>query len=145
MPLLELDIRYAIDDFRLKGEEEALLVRVLEEGLRREKISAAEISLSFVKDEEIRELNARYRGVDAPTDVLTFPLDDDPVLGDIVVSVPTARRQAETYGHSLRREIFFLIVHGFYHLLGYDHDTEEAESEMFQRQEELLAVFGITR
>lgn len=142
---LELDIRYAARDFRLSEEEEDLLARMLEEGLRREGVPAAEISLSFVGDEEIRELNGRYRGVDAPTDVLTFPLDDDPVLGDIVVSVPTARRQAEAYGHSLRREIFFLIVHGFYHLLGYDHDTEEAEAEMFRRQEELLAAFGITR
>lgn len=113
-----------------------------------------EVSLSFVNDEEIWEINREYRGVDSPTDVLSFPLltDDDieveyeeVSLGDIVVSTETAIRQAKEYNHSVTREICFLVCHSMFHLLGYDHMTEEEAKIMEEKQESVLNKLGITR
>jgi probable rRNA maturation factor len=104
-----------------------------------------EVSLSLVDDVEIQTLNRLWRGQDKPTDVLSFPLDDPDLLGDVVISVETALRQAEAYGHSLRRELGFLAVHGTLHLLGYDHDTAAAEADMMARTEAVLARLGLGR
>lgn len=117
-----------------------------------------EVSLSFVNDDEIREINASFRNIDKSTDVLSFPQIDydvdevvmtnengEIVLGDIIISVDTAKRQAEEYGHSLKREICFLTCHSMLHLLGYDHMTEEDEKEMFAKQRDILEKVGITR
>lgn len=116
---------------------------------------AGEVSVVFVNDEAIHELNRTYRKVDRPTDVLSFAMqegdefpevdDELPVLGDIVVSVDTALRQAEAYGHSAERELAFLLVHGFLHLNGFDHETEEDERVMFGHQEEILKQIGLVR
>ncbi|MBQ7892159.1 MAG: rRNA maturation RNase YbeY [Erysipelotrichaceae bacterium] len=104
----------------------------------------------FIDDEEIHAMNREYRGVDRPTDVITFALQDEmselesmyeeieQELGDIFISVDTAKRQAEEYGHSLRREVCFLFTHGLLHLLGYDHMTEEDEKVMFALQDMIL-------
>jgi probable rRNA maturation factor len=118
----------------------------------------AEVSVTFVDNEKIREINRDYRGKDKPTDVISFALEEmgdeeveivgaeiPPVLGDIIISVPKAREQAEEYGHSFMRELGFLAVHGFLHLLGYDHETEEEEKEMFSKQEQILEQFGLKR
>lgn len=118
----------------------------------------AEISLVFVSDLEIQELNNTYRGLDKPTDVLSFALletsedelpivdeEEELLLGDIVISLETALRQAKEYGHSLEREIAYLMVHGLLHLLGYDHMTDEDQMVMRQREEELLEAVGLIR
>jgi probable rRNA maturation factor len=122
-----------------------------------------EVVVTLVDDERIHELNLQYRQVDRPTDVLSFALtetgEDEPdiffdgedvdqmadALGDIVISIPRTIAQAREYGHSFERELGFLTVHGFLHLIGYDHGTPEEEQEMFQRQEEILAKVGLTR
>lgn len=135
-----------------------LLHRVLETAADTEGVGDAEVSVTLVDDERMRELNRTYRGVDRTTDVLSFALnemgdDEFPVvgeglpnvLGDIVISVPRAIAQAEEYGHDLRREIAFLAVHGFLHLLGYDHQNEADEQVMFAKQEAVLTSLGITR
>jgi probable rRNA maturation factor len=126
--------------------------------IRHEKIDfPVEVSVSFVDNEQIRELNAEYRNKDAATDVLSFPLGENDVydineetgaslLGDIVISVERAMEQAESYGHSLDREIGFLTVHSMFHLLGYDHETgEEDAKEMRRCEEEVLQAIGLTR
>lgn len=131
-----------------------LLFSAEKEGISRE----AEISVNFVDDKEIQELNRNYRQQDHPTDVISFALqetvegeldiigDDIPlVLGDIVISVDRAKEQAVAYDHSLEREIGFLTVHGFLHLLGYDHQERQEEAIMFQKQEDILRKFGIER
>ena len=121
----------------------------------------AEISLTYVDDERIREINLSERNIDAPTDVLSFPMcefdengdiidadydGDYLLLGDIVISAERARKQAEEYGHSFLREIAFLTVHSMLHLLGYDHvDDEEGERVMFEKQETILNNLNITR
>ena len=104
-------------------------------GLRR-----PELSLAFVGDAEIRTLNRKFRKKDKATDVLSFPLreraaDGKFYLGDIIISLPTARRQAAEIGHPLERELEYLTIHGFLHLLGYDHDEghEAEEAEMREK------------
>lgn len=117
----------------------------------------AEISVTFVDDERIHELNREYRNVDRSTDVLSFPLGENGVydknpengaclLGDIVISVETAVRQAETYGRSLQREIGFLTVHSMLHLLGYDHVNGGIEEvRMREKEEHVLTELGLKR
>lgn len=107
----------------------------------------------IVDNNYIHQLNKEYRGVDRPTDVISFALEDNGsmetefgrVLGDIYISIDKAREQAKEYGHSLKRELSFLSIHGFLHLLGYDHMDSEEEKEMFEIQELILNEYGIKR
>jgi len=111
----------------------------------------AEISLVFVDDANIHQLNLQYRGVDSPTDVLSFAMlegepvagGDEIILGDVVISVQTAQRQAVDYGHSFRREVAYLTVHGVLHLLGYDHGEEDKQKIMRAKEEEVLGCFDL--
>jgi probable rRNA maturation factor len=126
--------------------------RVLEAGLTHLNLADAEVSVLLTDDAGIAALNAQYRGRPEPTDVLSFAQREgegadpaDPVLGDIVISVERAARQAEEYGHSLAREVAFLAVHGLLHLLGYDHETPADEAEMMRETEAILAPLGLTR
>ena len=110
-------------------------------------------TIIFIGDEEMHEMNYRYRGIDRTTDVLSFALNDAKddfieevdVLGDIFVSIPKMKEQAKEYDHSEERELSFLIVHGLLHLLGYDHMTSEEEKVMFGLQKEVLIDAGITK
>ncbi|EAX48238.1 protein of unknown function UPF0054 [Thermosinus carboxydivorans Nor1] len=115
-----------------------------------------EVSIVLVDDEYIFELNRQYRDKDVPTDVLSFALNEgdepaiinDPaamLLGDIVISLETAARQAEEFGHGLERELAYLTLHGMLHLLGYDHETEEERVKMRNEEEYILSQLGITR
>ncbi len=110
-----------------------------------------EVELTLCGDEEIHGINKEFRGIDRPTDVLSFPMMEFSMpqiyvsLGNIVLSVETARRQAEEYGHSLKRELCFLCAHSALHLLGYDHETEEERQEMEAKQREILDALGIKR
>ena len=107
----------------------------------------------IVDNSKIRELNRAYRNIDKETDVISFALEDDKtfnledirVLGDIYISIDRARSQAVEYGHSFKRELSFLAIHGFLHLLGYDHMTKEDEEVMFKKQEEVLSRYDIKR
>jgi len=110
-------------------------------------------SVIFVDNDTIKELNKNYRKIDRVTDVITFRLADYEevmcgkvnVLGDVYICLDRAKEQAEEYGHSYLRELCFLLVHGFLHLLGYDHMNEEDEKKMFSLQEEILDGYGIKR
>ena len=136
-----------------------LLRRAIEETLAYEQYrNDAQVSVTLTDDEGIHELNARFRGVDAPTDVLSFPLfdyegemDEPPIdemenmLGDIVLNLDRARAQAEEFGHSFEREAAFLTVHSMLHLLGYDHETgEEDETDMRARQSAIMDKMGLS-
>lgn len=106
----------------------------------------AEVSLTFTDNEKIHALNLRYRGVDRATDVLSFPMEEEDTLGDIVISLERAQEQAREYGHSFEREAAFLCVHSVLHLLGYDHErSPEEEADMFDRQEKILLRMGLPR
>lgn len=109
-----------------------------------------EVSVILVDNSYIQDLNLTYRGLDAPTDVLSFNLQDDvtdfeadSILGDVVVSLEKAAEQAAAYGHSLKREVAFLTLHGILHLLGYDHETPEEEREMNEKAELVLKKYKI--
>lgn len=127
---------------------------VLNYAIKKEKLESVIFNVIIVDNNYIHELNKNYRHIDRETDVITFALEDEKdmvipdgerVLGDIYISIDKARSQAEEYGHSLLRELSFLAVHGFYHLLGYDHMTKEEEEVMFSKQEEVLHECNIER
>lgn len=102
-------------------------------------------SLVFVDNQYIKKLNKEYRDKDYATDVLTFNDEDKKYLGDVIISYPKIIEQAEEYNHSFKRELYFLITHGFLHLLGYDHIDEYEEKEMFKIQKDLLNNYKIRR
>lgn len=129
--------------------------KVLERAIEKEQLDDVFLNLIIVDNEYIHNLNKLYRGIDRVTDVITFALEDEDSLvlpkevgrnlGDIYISIERAKDQASEYGHGLLRELSFLAVHGFYHLLGYDHMNPEDEAIMFKKQEEVLNDYGITR
>lgn len=130
-----------------------LIKPLLDYALKEEHLNAVIFNVLLVDNNKIHELNKEYRGVDQVTDVITFALEDADdfksqefrLLGDIYISIDKARAQASEYGHSFARELCFLAIHGFYHLLGFDHMNEADEKIMFERQERILNGFGITR
>ena len=103
------------------------------------------LNVVICNNEMIKDYNNRYRQIDKETDVLSFPSDEDGELGDILISLPKATDQAEEYGHSLKRELSFLLCHGILHCMGYDHMTKEEETVMFNLQEEILNHANIRR
>lgn len=143
----------------VSDEHRALVEKLLTFAGKEEKTAAeAEISISFVDNEQIQAINRDYRDKDKPTDVISFAMQEmedeeleivgeglPVVLGDIIISIDKAKEQAEEYNHSFERELAFLALHGFLHLLGYDHMNAEDEKKMFQRQDEILGAFGIER
>ena len=122
-------------------------------------VENSEVSVTLTNDQRIHELNLQYRGIDRPTDVLSFAFrdSDEPeifsdadseqpeILGDIIISIDRAKSQAEEFGHSIRREIVFLTVHGILHLLGYDHMEETERLEMESEQKFMMERLGISR
>ena len=139
---------------------EAMITTVFNETIKQENLTndMLECSFIFVDNEQIREINANYRQKDAVTDVITFAIEDEMpgeikiqgipmprMLGDVFISLPRTREQAERYGHSFERELSFLAVHGCLHLLGYDHIEPEEEKIMFGKQEDVLNALGIRR
>lgn len=127
------------------------MMRVIKEALNEEKEDIeSEVSISFVNDEEIHQLNRDYRNVDRPTDVLSFPMELDfdmpeKILGDIIISTDTAKRQAVEYNHSIEREILYLVTHSMFHLMGYDHMNDEEKLIMRSKEEKVLKKLGISR
>lgn len=152
------------DAVNITAEIESTIKKVIDASLSYENCDFdAEVSVTIVDNDAIREINNETRNIDAPTDVLSFPMlyfnengdiidsdfdmdGDVLVLGDIVISAERAKSQAEEFGHSFLREIAFLTVHSMLHLLGYDHvDDPEGEKIMFSKQEEILDKLGIKR
>lgn len=155
-----LDIYFDDETTTVDSKVEELIRELLCHAATEEALTGeVEVAVTFMTDDAIQEVNAQYRGKDVPTDVISFALEEmtegevaivaeegmPTVLGDILISVETAARQAGEYGHDFKREIGFLALHGFLHLLGYDHMTEEEETKMFGRQKEILASFGLER
>lgn len=132
-----------ITTHRLKKITQNVLKLVLEEKGR----TTAEISVVFVDDGEMRNLNRNYRGINKSTDVLAFPMNEGrfaainpDLLGDIVISVPRAQLQADQQEHSLERELTTLLIHGLLHLMGYDHETDKEEAAMKEMEAEYMML-----
>ncbi|HWL22984.1 MAG TPA: rRNA maturation RNase YbeY [Ureibacillus sp.] len=154
-----INIDFLDETNEVKEDYLQLVEKLLQHAALVEKIEDdSEVSVTFVTNEMIHEINRTYRDKDQPTDVISFALEelgegeiqivgeDMPrVLGDIIISIDRAKEQADEYGHSFERELGFLAVHGFLHLLGYDHMKPEDEKEMFGKQDEILSSFGLGR
>ncbi len=145
-----------VELFNNYGEElsfEDTIKDLINYAIKYMKLEKLEFNIIFVDNEYIHKLNKEYRKIDRPTDVITFALEDGEkvdtgeyrMLGDIYISIDKAKEQSKEYGHSFLREVSFLSIHGFLHLLGYDHMNEEDEKEMFGLQEEILDGYGIKR
>lgn len=152
-----------IDDHHYLTSDQMLLIEEVLQlaGQKLKRSDQDELDVTLVDNPTIQTLNRAYRGKDQVTDVLSFALmeGEEPVdwsnlsetvdypthLGDIIIAYQRAVDQAEEYGHSIDRELAFLAVHGFLHLNGYDHQTQEEELEMFRLQEEVLEDYGLTR
>lgn len=155
--MLEIAILNEQRKYYLSVEQKSLIERVLQALAAQEGIADSEVAVTLVDEDQIRALNRDYRGLDQATDVLSFAMnegeEDDFVeideavnlLGDIIISLPHVYAQAEEYGHTPERELAFLVVHGFLHLIGEDHETDEAADQMFAKQEALLTKLNITR
>lgn len=142
------------DKMSVDSKMRGLIQRAVNNSLKLEGFERpCEVSVTLTDNEGIHELNREHRGIDRPTDVLSFPIFDEEfdngelcILGDIVISLERANEQAKEYGHTLERELAFLTVHSMLHLIGYDHEEGKAEeSEMFARQDAILGYMKITR
>ena len=157
---IKVDIQFYNQTSESVETYEAMITTVVNETIKQENLTneMLECSFIFVDNEQIREINANYRQKDAVTDVITFAIEDEMpgeikiqgipmprMLGDVFISLPRTREQAERYGHSFERELSFLAVHGCLHLLGYDHLEPEEEKVMFGKQEDVLNALGIRR
>ena len=142
------------DEFHVGFLLKSLIRRTVAATLKCEGIkNDTEVSVTFADDASIRKLNAEYRNIDRPTDVLSFPIEDGVdefddggflMLGDIVISLERAAAQAEEFGHSFKREVAFLCAHSMLHLLGYDHELgEEQDTDMRRRQREIMKLMRL--
>jgi probable rRNA maturation factor len=155
MSPLRLDVDFSSSDRLPRAWDEARLRDLILAIVERELPPASySLSVHFVSDQTIRALNAEHRSIDSATDVLSFPLHEpdfvlppgEPVaLGDVVISYPRAVAQADEFGHSVDRELAYLVAHGVLHILGYDHELEADQREMRAREEAALQPHGFTR
>ena len=149
-------------DLEENSKYEEIIKKVVEQCFKEENMEDSKlyISITLTTPEHIHEINKQYRNVDRATDVLSFPMfekeeidskianrdfEHEDVLGDIVISIEQVEKQAKEYGHSFEREFAYMLVHGFYHLMGYDHIKEEDKVIMRPKEEKVLEKLGIRR
>ena len=153
------DIQY--NGIEQNNEYDELINKVINECFKTEGLDKLKlyISITLTVPEVIQQANKKYRNIDKPTDVLSFPMFEkqeieymlkngyevEDVLGDLIISIPKVKEQAVEYGHSFERELAYMIVHGFYHLMGYDHMEENDKKEMREKEDAVLNKLGITR
>ena len=150
------------EDIEENREYEPIIKKVIEKCFEEEKIQNSKLCMTIIltTPQNIRKINKEYRNIDKETDVLSFPMFEkdeldkkienndfeyEDVLGDIVISIEKVKEQAEEYGHSFERELSYMLVHGFYHLMGYDHIEEEDKKIMRPKEEKILKDLEITR
>ena len=157
---MQIDIEYLNVEPNEKYKE--IISKVLNKCFEEENLPQNKLSVSIMLTDlkNIRNLNCKYRNIDKETDVLSFPMFEkeeidkkvakndfktEDILGDMVICIPKIEEQAKEYGHSFERELSYMVVHSFYHLMGYDHMEEEPKKEMRQKEEYILKQLGITR
>ncbi len=157
------------DDISKNEQNEALIEKVIQKCFEVEKINPTSfyICVTLTNPKNIQKINKKYRNIDSPTDVLSFPMYEkeeldkliskemlehteveevlQDILGDIIISIEQVEKQAEEYGHSFERELAYMVVHGFYHLRGYDHMQEDEKAEMREKEENVLSKLNINR
>lgn len=154
MDILELNYL----DIDENNSYKEIIKRVLQKCFEIEKLENKNLYVNVVltNAKNIKSINKEHRGIDRETDVLSFPMfekyeianldnTNEDILGDMVISIERVKEQAKEYGHSFERELAYMVVHSFYHLLGYDHMTEEDKKEMREKEENVLGILGIRR
>lgn len=154
MEILELNYL----DLEENKSYEEIIKKVLQKCFEEENLQDKKLYVNVVltNDENIRNINREHRQIDKPTDVLSFPmyekeelenlkLENEDILGDMVISIERVEEQAKEYGHSFERELAYMVVHSFYHLLGYDHIKEEDKMKMRPKEENILQKLNINR
>lgn len=139
-------------------EYEEIIRKVLNKCFEEEKLENKKLYVNVVltDSKNIQSINKKHRGIDRPTDVLSFPMfkkgeldnlkiKNEDILGDMVISIEKVKQQGEEYGHTFKRELAYMVVHSFYHLLGYDHMTKNDKKEMRQKEEDILQKLDINR
>ncbi|MBY6035444.1 rRNA maturation RNase YbeY [Fictibacillus nanhaiensis] len=155
---MTLHVEYLNEIDENSNQFEQLLTNVLQKAAEMEEIGPSEVSVTIVSKERIQEINNEFRQKDSVTDVISFAMEEmgedeteiiggeeTRFLGDIIICLDVAKEQAAEYEHSMDREMGFLAVHGFLHLIGYDHMNDADEKKMFGRQEEILEQYGLKR
>ncbi len=149
-------------DLNVNNEYEETIKKVLNQCYKEENLEDSKlvITVTLTTPENIQEINKEYRNVDRATDVLSFPMFErdelekkiqdkdflhEDILGDIIISIEKVKEQAEEYGHSFERELSYMVVHGFYHLMGYDHMNDIEKAEMRKKEDNVLNKLNITR
>ena len=149
-------------DIEENNEYEEIIKKVIEQCYKEENLENSKlfITITLTDPENIQRINKEYRNIDKPTDVLSFPMFEkeeldkkianndfgyEDILGDIIISIKRVEEQAEEYGHSFERELSYMVVHGFYHLMGYDHIREEDKIKMRPKEEKILQALKIER
>ncbi len=154
MEILELNYL----DIEEKKEYKSIISKVLQECFKEEKLNGKNLYVNVVltNPKNIKQINKEHRNIDKETDVLSFPmyergeiekikLENEDILGDMVISIERVENQAKEYGHSFERELAYMVVHSFYHLLGYDHIKEEDQKEMREKEENILNKLNLKR
>lgn len=154
MDILELNYL----DIEENKEYEEIIRKVLNKCFKEEKLENKKLYVNVVltDSKNIQSINKKHRGIDRPTDVLSFPMfkkveldnlkiKNEDILGDMVISIEKVKQQGEEYGHTFKRELAYMVVHSFYHLLGYDHMTKNDKKEMRQKEEDILQKLDINR
>lgn len=142
--MIKIAINNQQDLLKVNQSIKDILQNIAEKTAELEGYSQGEISFALVTNSQIQELNKKYRQIDSPTDVLSFSMDDE-IWGDIIISTERAQAQAEEYGHSIERELGYLVVHGILHLLGYDHKNSGDKEEMRRKEERVLSELNLLR
>ena len=151
-----VEIEYV--DIKENKEYDELINKVVKKCFETEDLLSKNlyISITLTTPSEIKKINAKYRNIDKETDVLSFPMfekneiykfsgENPDILGDIVISIERVKEQAEEYGHSFERELAYMVVHGYYHLMGYDHEKEDDKKDMRAHEEKVLESLSILR
>mgnify|MGYP006280948767 CR=1 FL=1 len=142
--MIQIDINNKQDKIEIDQNYKKLFKKIAKIAADMENYESGTVSVALIRNDEIRELNKKFRNKNESTDVLSFPMDEK-IWGDIIISVDKVIEQAEEYGHSIKRELIYLYTHGILHLLGYDHKEDSDKKIMRQKEEEILSEFGLQR
>ena len=152
---MQENVQIVYEQIEKNTQFENIICKVINECFKTEKLEnkGIYVSITLTNPDTIWKINKQYRNVDRPTDVLSFPMFEkneipniqNDILGDIVISIAQVEKQAEEYGHSFERELSYMTVHGFYHLMGYDHIEENDKQEMRKKEENILQKIGMER
>ena len=142
--MIKIDINNRVNDYKMERWMQDLFEKIAKKAGEKAGYEKGIVSVSLVNNHQIKELNQQFRDIDQPTDVLSFPMDEE-IWGDVIISLERAKSQAEEYGHSWKREVGFLFTHGVLHLLGYDHKEPESKKKMRSKEEEILSELDLSR